>query len=83
MSTQSASLKRRLVLWLLGPMIVLSLLILAHVYHSARQTADDVYDRVLRASALAIAERVVIGENGEIEVDLPYVALEMLTSSTR
>ncbi len=81
MSTDSASLKRRLVLWLLGPMIVLSLLILAHVYHSARQTADDVYDRVLRASALAIAERVVIGENREIEVDLPYVALEMLTSA--
>lgn len=81
MSPETASLKRRLILWLLGSLAVLSLVIIAHVHYSAQETADDVYDRVLRASALAIAERVVVGENEEIEVDLPYVALEMLGSA--
>src|SRR5690606_9680253 len=34
-------------------------------------------------SALAIAERVVVTENGTLEVDIPYVALEMLTSAAQ
>ena len=33
--------------------------------------------------ALAIAERVVVSENGTLEVDIPYVALEMLTSAAQ
>ncbi len=83
MSAHPASLKRRLVLWLLAPLIGLSVLILAHVYLSAQEMADRVYDRVLRGSGLAIAERVVVTDDGQIEVDLPYVALEMLTSAAQ
>jgi two-component system sensor histidine kinase TctE len=40
-------------------------------------------NRVLAGSALAIAERVVVAENGRLEVDVPYVALEMLTSAAQ
>ncbi|MCG8561832.1 MAG: sensor histidine kinase [Hyphomicrobiales bacterium] len=78
-----ASLKRRLIVWLLGPLALLSAAMLAEVYFSARRAADDVYDRVLKGSALAIAERVVVGEDGGLEVDVPYVALEMLTSAAQ
>ena len=83
MSAHPASLKRRLVLWLLAPLVGLSVLILAHVYLSAQEMADRVYDRVLRGSGLAIAERVVVTDDGQIEVDLPYVALDMLTSAAQ
>lgn len=81
MSVGHGSLRRRLILWLLVPMVALSALILANVSYSAQNTANQVYDRVLRGSGLAIAERVVVAENGQLEVDVPYVALEMLTSA--
>ena len=38
---------------------------------------------LLSGSALAIAERVVVAEDGSLEVDIPYVALEMLTSAAQ
>ncbi len=83
MNARPASLKRRLVLWLLAPLIGLSVLILVHAYLSAQEMADRVYDRVLRGSGLAIAERVVVTDDGQIDVDLPYVALDMLTSAAQ
>lgn len=77
------SLKTQLLLWLLAPLFVISAVALADTWNSARQTANDILDRVLSGSVLAIAERVVVGENGELEIDIPYVALEMLTSSAQ
>ncbi|MEO0497585.1 MAG: sensor histidine kinase, partial [Pseudomonadota bacterium] len=46
-----------------------------------RQTADEISDRLLAGSVLAIAEQVFVNDDGELEVDVPYVALQMLTSS--
>ena len=77
------SLRRRLLLWLLGPLIAIGLLALFDTWREATRTADGVSDRVLAGSALAIAERVVVSENGTLEVDIPYVALEMLTSAAQ
>ncbi len=77
----SYSLRKRLLLWLLLPLLIIGLLALVDSYRSARQTADEISDRVLAGSALAIAERVFVNDNGSLEVDIPYVALEMLTSS--
>lgn len=74
------SLRRRLLLWLLVPLVALGLVALADTYNEAVDTANAVSDRVLAGSALAIAERVVVAEDGALEVDIPYVALEMLTS---
>lgn len=74
------SIKSQLLLWLLGPLLILGLVAIFDGYRAARSTADAVSDRVLSGSALAIAERVFVnGENG-LEVDIPYVALQMLTS---
>lgn len=77
----SYSLRRRLLLWLLLPLLAIGLVALFDAYRSARLTADEISDRVLAGSALAIAERVFVDDDGQLEVDIPYVALDMLTSS--
>lgn len=77
------SLRRRLLLWLLLPLVAIGLFALLDTYGEAVSTANAVSDRVLAGSALAIAERVVVAEDGTLEVDIPYVALEMLTSAAQ
>ena len=79
--TGSYSLRRRLLIRLLGPLSLIGALALADAYYSARQTANEVFDRVLVGSALAISERVFVNEHNNLDVDIPYVALEMLTSA--
>lgn len=77
------SLRRRLLVWLLVPTVLFGALALLDTWREAKSTADTVSDRVLAGSALAIAERVVVSESGVLEVDIPYVALEMLTSNAQ
>ena len=77
----SYSLRGRLLLWLLVPLMLIGLVALYDGYRAARTTADEVSDRVLAGSALAIAERVFVNDEGALEADIPYVALQMLTSS--
>ncbi len=77
------SLRRRLLGWLLISTAVIGVLALIDTYRDAVKTANVVSDRVLAGSALAIAERVVVAEDGTLEVDIPYVALEMLTSAAQ
>lgn len=77
------SLRRRLLGWLLISTALIGCIALADTYREAINTANIVSDRVLSGSALAIAERVVVSEDGSLEVDIPYVALEMLTSGAQ
>lgn len=83
MATQSYSLRRRLLLLLFLPLVIIGVLALVDTWREAVATANAVSDRVLAGSALAIAERVVVGEDGSLQVDIPYVALEMLTSAAQ
>ena len=80
MRWRNPSLRQRLLVWLLVPLVLVCLALLARAYVTARHSANRAYDRALLGSALAIAERVV-AVDGEVEVDLPYVALEMLSSA--
>jgi len=75
------SLRRNLIAWLFAPLLLLSVGLLWESYFEARRQADRAFDRTLMGSALAIADRVVLGADGRLEVDVPYVALEMLTSA--
>lgn len=75
------SLRGRLLFWLVGPLFLLAIFAIVDGYRSARVIADTVSDRVLSGSALAIAERVFVNEDDALEVDVPYVALQMLTTS--
>lgn len=81
--TSAYSLRRRLLFWLLISTAVIGIVALADTYREAVQTSNIVSDRVLAGSALAIAERVVVAEDGSLQVDIPYVALEMLTSAAQ
>lgn len=75
------SLRRRLLGGLLLSTVILGLIALVDTWGEARRTAQSVSDRVLAGSALAIAERVSVDLSGEIQVDLPYSALDMLAST--
>ncbi|MDE1160115.1 MAG: sensor histidine kinase [Neorhizobium sp.] len=77
------SLRRRLLAWLLVATAVIGVAALFDTWDEAVDTANEVSDRVLAGSALAIAERVIVSERGALEVDIPYVALEMLTSAAQ
>ncbi|MDX3927568.1 MAG: sensor histidine kinase N-terminal domain-containing protein [Shinella sp.] len=81
--TTTTSLRRQLLFWLLISTAAIGVLALVDTYREAVKTANTVSDRVLAGSALAIAERVIVAEDGSLEVDIPYVALEMLTSAAQ
>ncbi|POO54939.1 sensor histidine kinase [Agrobacterium rosae] len=83
MKQAAYSLRRRLLGWLLISTAIIGCIALADTYREAINTANIVSDRVLSGSALAIAERVVVSDDGSLEVDIPYVALEMLTSAAQ
>ena len=82
MSTATWSIRRRLLSWLLISLLLVCMVLLVMNYFQARNAADAAYDRLLAASAQAIAERVIVSA-GELEIDLPYVALDMLASTAQ
>jgi len=77
------SLRRRLLWGLFAALILIGTVALFDTWSEAVNTSDTASDRVLAGSVLAIAERVIVTEAGALEVDVPYVALEMLTSSAQ
>src|ERR1700704_5235657 len=79
-SKQSDSLRLQLLRWLLIPLLLLLLVNAWFSNRAAVATANLAFDRLLTASAEAIAEDVEVKE-GEIVVDLPYAALQLLESN--
>ncbi len=77
-----SSLRRQLLVWIVGPLLLLFVLNSILGYRVAIATANQAYDRLLLASVKAIADRVTIS-GGEISVDIPYVALELFESNIR
>lgn len=75
------SIRRRLLLWLLVATAVFGALALIDTWREARHTATALADRVLSGSALVIAERASLNEDGHIAIEIPYGALEMLSSA--
>jgi len=73
------SLYRRLLTWLLLPLLGLGALMLVQAYLDARHTADRAFDRLLEAATLAIADRVQ-WQDDQLWLDLPPAALEMLAT---
>ncbi|MBR9884643.1 MAG: sensor histidine kinase [Oceanospirillales bacterium] len=72
------SLRKRLLSGTAGLMLGVLLVLSAGVWQYANRTADISYDRLLTGSALAIIERIR-SRNGQVEVDLPYAALDILS----
>ncbi|MBI4921454.1 MAG: sensor histidine kinase [Devosia nanyangense] len=83
MGARRYSLRRRLLVGLMIALLAIAAVAIADTWREAQSTANSVSDRVLAGSVLAIAERVIVTEDGTLEVDVPYVALEMLTSAAQ
>ena len=77
---KAESLRGQLLRWLAIPLLLVLLINAWFSYRSAVQTADLAFDRLLMGSAEAIAEDIEF-KNGELLVDLPYAALELLESN--
>ncbi len=76
----SRSLRTSLTFWLGVPLFVAAGILLFENYHNAHRAANAAHDNSLYASALAIADHVVL-QGSTLEVDLPYIALEMLSAT--
>jgi len=76
------SIRRRVLAWLFLAMALVFSANLASSYYSNIEAADRAFDRLLLASASAIAERTVVREDG-LQVNIPYVALDMLASTAQ
>jgi two-component system sensor histidine kinase TctE len=81
-SAPTWSIHRRVLAWLFLAMTFVFSANLLSSYYSNIKAADRAYDRLLLASASAIAERSVLREDG-VHVDIPYVALDMLASTAQ
>jgi len=79
-SRRSDSLRIQLLRWLLPPLLALLSINAWFSNRAAVKTADMAFDRLLTASAEAIAEDVEF-KDGDVVVDLPYAALELLESN--
>ncbi|WDD91795.1 sensor histidine kinase N-terminal domain-containing protein [Burkholderia sp. FERM BP-3421] len=74
------NLRMQVGLWLLLPLLGLLALDSWLTYQRAMSAAHTAFDRTLASSLKSIREGVRLS-NGEIEVDLPYLALEMFESN--
>lgn len=79
-SRRPDSLQLQLLSWLLVPLMLLLLVNAWFANQQAVAMANMLSDRLLLASAEAIAEDVEV-RNGRIFVDLPYAALQLLESN--
>ena len=76
----TGSLRNRLVLTLIGGAAVLALLLFFAVRNFSVQVAQQGQDNILDASATSMLDAATI-RDGVIELDLPYSAFSMLTTS--
>src|SRR5450755_2936265 len=77
---RAESLRLQLLRWLLIPLLLLLLVNAWLSNRAAVATANGAFDRLLIASAEAIAEDVEV-HDGQVIVDLPYAALQLLESN--
>lgn len=76
----SGSLRNRLVLTLIGGAALLTLLLFFAVRNYAVQVAQQGQDSILEASVTSMLDAATL-RDGTIELDLPYSALSMLSTS--
>ena len=75
--SEPRTLKRQLLVWLSGPLIALWLISTIVDFDIANRFVNLAYDRALLESALDIGRQVKV-HNGQIYIDLPEAAFDML-----
>lgn len=73
------SIRRRLIIILLGGALVLAIALFLVFQRLAVQLAEESQDNILRASATAILDSASV-VRGEVDLDLPYSAFSMLSN---
>ncbi|WP_051710560.1 sensor histidine kinase [Andreprevotia chitinilytica] len=81
-AARQRSLRLSLSIWLLVPLLVLLALDAWLTYQRALHAANVAFDRTLFTSAKSIAEGVQL-RNGQIQVDIPYLALEIFEANSQ
>ncbi|MFH1812637.1 MAG: sensor histidine kinase [Pseudomonadota bacterium] len=76
-STDPLSLRQRLLLWLLAPILLLTTIWIWAAYAIVLNFANLAYDRALEDTALTLADQVHI-EDGVVNVNLPEAARRMV-----
>ncbi|NVJ93464.1 MAG: sensor histidine kinase [Methylocystaceae bacterium] len=78
MSTGSVSLKSRLLTWLLIPLTLMAIALVAESYFSSKKSIEDIHDRMMVALAWSISENV-LENDGDM---LSEQALDILSLSS-
>lgn len=81
-TVRTPSLRRRLFAWLIGPAAALVLLSALAAYATAYRFANQVYDRWISDTAVALSQ-LVATSGGRVTIDLPTAAQQMLDSDQR
>jgi len=77
MPAKPGSLRRQLLRWLLGPLLLLWLIGTVFAYFIAHTFSDVTYDRALFSTARAVAAQITVAQGG-VTADLPLVARKMV-----
>ncbi len=80
MTNVAGSLRKTLMVWLIGGAAVLALLLFFAVRSYAAQIAQDTQDRILGASITSILDAAAI-RNGALDIELPYAAFSILNTT--
>lgn len=80
MTNVSGSLRKTLMIWLIGGSALLALLLYFVMRSYAAQIAQDTQDRILGASVTSILDAAAI-RNGQLEIELPYAAFSILNTA--
>lgn len=78
----TSSLRRRVAVWLLPPLVLLLAVNAVLSYRAALEAANQAYDRSLWASIKSIGERSFV-RDGEVVVDMPHSALEIFAEGAQ
>jgi two-component system, OmpR family, sensor histidine kinase TctE len=79
MPTESPSLRRRLLTWLLLPLLILFFLRGGYTFYYSNKLANRVYDRMLFTLTSSLSHQIIYNVSSR-RVELPRVAVELLMS---
>lgn len=83
MTERAHSLRRGLLIWLIVATVLIGVLALIDTRVEADRTSEQVSDRILAGSAMAIAEGVTVDAMGGLSVMIRFSALDMLSSTAQ
>lgn len=75
------SIKTRLLVWLTIPLLIGSIILFIFIYLLVHNKVNKHFDSVLYATGKSMQDSVIV-ENGIVNIDLPYFAIDLLASNS-